>query len=92
MIRLGDENLDTAEGPPLTDSFVSVLSEHENAGWDIAQLALARAHYFIPMLTRRNAEFGTVLETVQNGMPEPADSALDEFLQTLVDPSGMHEL
>lgn len=44
------------------------------------------------MLSRRNAEFGTVLETVQNGLPEPADSALDEFLQTLVDPSGMHEL
>jgi hypothetical protein len=72
--------------------FTSVLGDHQNAGWDVAQLALARAHYFIPLLTRRNPEFGSVLDSVQNGMPEPADGALADFLNTLVDPSGMHEL
>lgn len=72
--------------------FTSVLSDHQNAGWDVAQLALARARYFIPLLTRGNPQFSTVLEPVQNGGPEPADGALAEFLQTLVDPSGMHEL
>lgn len=72
--------------------FTSVLSDHQSAGWDVAQLALARAQYFFPLLTRGNPEFNPVLETVHNGLSEPADGALAEFLQTLVDPSGMHEL
>lgn len=72
----------------------SILIDHQNAGWDVAQLALARAQYFIPLLTRGNPEFNTVLETAQqNGLlSEPADGALAEFLHTLVDPSGLHEL
>lgn len=42
--------------------FVSILAEHQKSGWDVAELALARAKYFIPLLSRQNAEFSTVLE------------------------------
>ncbi|KLT41590.1 hypothetical protein CC85DRAFT_118987 [Cutaneotrichosporon oleaginosum] len=72
--------------------FTSFLGDHQNTGWDVGQLALARAHYFIPLLTRRNPEFGSVLDSVQSSMPAPADGALADFLNNLVDPSGMHEL
>ncbi|BEI80455.1 hypothetical protein CcaverHIS002_0109840 [Cutaneotrichosporon cavernicola] len=72
--------------------FTSVLTDHQNSGWDVAQLAVARGNYFIPLLTRRHPEFASVLDSVQSGMPEAADPALADFLNTLVDPSGMHEL
>lgn len=42
--------------------FVSILADHQKSGWDVASLALARARYFIPLLSRQNADFGTVLE------------------------------
>lgn len=75
--------------------FTAVLGDHQNSGWDVAKLALARAHYFIPLITRRCSEFASVLDSIHSGMLEPADAALGGFLNSLdalVDPRGMHEL
>lgn len=30
--------------------------------WDVAELALSRAHYFVPLLASKAPEFGVVLE------------------------------
>ncbi|KAM0748224.1 hypothetical protein T439DRAFT_76556 [Meredithblackwellia eburnea MCA 4105] len=71
---------------------ISALSDaRRDAAYDIADLALARANYFVPILAKQAAEFSVVLQPLKKILPEPPlDDALETFLNTfnMGDPFG----
>ncbi|ORY50192.1 hypothetical protein BCR35DRAFT_25082 [Leucosporidium creatinivorum] len=71
---------------------ISALSDaRREASWDVADLALSRAHFFLPLLSRQAPEFQVVLHPLQSTMPAPpVDEALEEFLNTFVQDTYAH--
>ncbi|KAL8279059.1 hypothetical protein RQP46_008517 [Phenoliferia psychrophenolica] len=78
--------------------FISALSDasRENA-WDVADLALSRALYFVPLLAKQAPEFAVVLEPLQLvTQPEESDAALsvdqlEALLNSFVNPIAPYE-
>ncbi|RSH80214.1 hypothetical protein EHS25_007224 [Saitozyma podzolica] len=61
--------------------------------WDVAELTLSRARYFIPLLARQAPEFQVALLPLQNSFVDLADDrSLEEFLNAFIDPSDLDSL
>ncbi|KAK4058587.1 hypothetical protein OIO90_000031 [Microbotryomycetes sp. JL221] len=71
---------------------VNALSDaRRDAAWDIADLALSRAQFFIPLLSRRAPEFSVVLQPLTSAFPSPpVDDALDDFVNAFVAENYAH--
>ncbi|KAK4053140.1 hypothetical protein OIV83_001875 [Microbotryomycetes sp. JL201] len=71
---------------------VNALSDaRRDAAWDIADLALSRAQFFIPLLSRRAPEFSVVLQPLTSAFPSPpVDDALDDFVNAFVAENYSH--
>ncbi|KAM0792547.1 hypothetical protein ACM66B_005214 [Microbotryomycetes sp. NB124-2] len=71
---------------------VNALSDaRRDAQWDIADLALSRAQFFIPLLSRRAPEFSVVLQPLTSAFPSPpVDDALDDFVNAFVAENYSH--